>query len=81
MLMSIAFNYAIGTAIERSKPKSKKAKTLLTTGIVLNLTLLAYYKYANFLLTSVDAIIGTDWNIPNIILPLGISFYTFTQTA
>jgi alginate O-acetyltransferase complex protein AlgI len=81
MLMSIAFNYAIGTAIERSKPKSQQAKTLLTTGIVINLCLLAYYKYANFLLTSIDAVIGTDWNVSNIILPLGISFYTFTQTA
>ncbi|HBB32404.1 MAG TPA: membrane-bound O-acyltransferase family protein [Cyanobacteria bacterium UBA8803] len=81
MLMSIAFNYLIGRAIETSKLGSPKAKSLLWLGIGVNLILLGYYKYANFFITSFDAIANTDWTIPPIILPIGISFYTFTQTA
>jgi alginate O-acetyltransferase complex protein AlgI len=81
MLFSIAVNYFIGTAIEQSPLKSQQAKTLLTLGICFNLGLICYYKYANFLLSSIDAIAGTNWNVAHIILPIGISFYTFTQTA
>ncbi|HBE21269.1 MAG TPA: membrane-bound O-acyltransferase family protein [Cyanobacteria bacterium UBA11149] len=81
MLISIGFNYFIGRSIEETPLGSKKATSLLWTGIGLNLALLCYYKYANFFLSSFDAIAGTDWTLPNIILPLGISFYTFTQTA
>lgn len=81
ILISIGFNYFIGRSIEETPLGSKKARTLLWIGIGVNLLLLAYYKYANFFVTSFDAIAGTDWTLPNIILPLGISFYTFTQTA
>ena len=81
MLISMGFNYFIGRSIEETPLGSKKANTLLWTGIGGNLALLCYYKYANFFLSSLDAIAGTDWTLPNIILPLGISFYTFTQTA
>jgi alginate O-acetyltransferase complex protein AlgI len=81
ILISIGVNYTVGTAIERAKPKSRKAKTLLWSGIGFNLILLGYYKYADFFLTSVNAITNADWTLLNIILPLGISFYTFTQTA
>ncbi|HAJ61633.1 MAG TPA: membrane-bound O-acyltransferase family protein, partial [Cyanobacteria bacterium UBA8543] len=39
------------------------------------------YKYANFFITSLDQLLNTNWRVPEVILPLGISFYTFTQTA
>jgi alginate O-acetyltransferase complex protein AlgI len=81
MLISIAINFAIGKQIEVTESKSKQAKLLLIIGIVINIGLLGYYKYANFFLSSIDAVLGTDWHIDNLILPLGISFYTFTQTA
>ncbi|HEY9651831.1 MAG TPA: MBOAT family protein [Coleofasciculaceae cyanobacterium] len=81
MLVSIGFNYLIGRTIEEVKLENKKAKRLLWIGIGFNVILLGYYKYANFFLTSFDAIANTNFTIPAIILPLGISFYTFTQTA
>ncbi len=81
MLISIGVNYLIGTSIEKGKPRTKKAKQLLWLGICFNLMLLGYFKYANFFLASFTAIAKTDWTLYNIILPLGISFYTFTQTA
>ena len=47
----------------------------------MNLCLLGYYKYANFFIENVEAILGSEWNINIILLPIGISFYTFTQIA
>ncbi len=81
LLISIGCNYFIGTSIERAKLASQQAKVLLSIGICLNLALLGYYKYANFFITSLDQLFNADWRTSEIILPLGISFYTFTQTA
>jgi D-alanyl-lipoteichoic acid acyltransferase DltB (MBOAT superfamily) len=46
-----------------------------------NLAVLFYYKYANFFLTNVDALFGQQHHWLNVVLPLGISFFTFTQIA
>ncbi len=56
-------------------------KHLLIVAITLNLALLAYYKYANFFVSSINAVAGSSWSLGEIILPLGISFFTFTQIA
>jgi alginate O-acetyltransferase complex protein AlgI len=81
LLISIVFNHQIGKAIENTKPEGKQAKILLWLGISINLSIIAYYKYANFFLSSINGVLNTDLIIPTIILPLGISFYTFTQIA
>jgi alginate O-acetyltransferase complex protein AlgI len=81
LLISIVCNYSIGKSIEWVKPGTRQAKVLLWIGICLNLALLGYYKYANFFITSLDQLLNANWRVPEIILPLGISFYTFTQTA
>ncbi len=65
----------------RSQLLPQRKKHILIFAITANLALLAYYKYANFFVSNVDAVLGTDWNFSNIILPLGISFFTFTQIA
>ena len=54
---------------------------LLFVAISANLLLLGYYKYANFFVGSVNSVAGTQWDMGSIILPLGISFFTFTQIA
>jgi len=81
LLISIGSNYFIGKTIEGIKPESPEAKKWLIIGICFNLGLLGYYKYADFFITSLAQVLGTNWQVPEIILPLGISFYTFTQTA
>ncbi len=81
LLTSIVINYQVGKRISKSVFGSRQAKNLLWAGICFNLALLAYYKYANFFINSVEQVFNTNWSIPQIILPLGISFYTFTQTA
>lgn len=80
LLTSIAFNYCIGVLIAKNEPAFRR-KTWLVIGLAANLLLLAYYKYANFFLGTANDLAGTHWNAGEIILPLGISFFTFTQIA
>jgi len=81
LLISMVFNYLVGKAITEVKLQSKQAKMFLLLGITVNLSLIAYYKYASFFLSSINNILKINLNIPEIILPLGISFFTFTQIA
>jgi alginate O-acetyltransferase complex protein AlgI len=76
MLMNYGFAYTISkNTVERQR------KLLLIAGIVFNVGLLGYYKYADFFIDNFNVLIGSDYNLLNIILPLGISFFTFQQIA
>lgn len=77
LLASICFNFLIGRWIERIQSK----KAVLTLGIVVNVCLLGYFKYMGFFVETFDFVFGAGYSIPQIVLPLGISFFTFTQTA
>jgi alginate O-acetyltransferase complex protein AlgI len=81
LLLSMAFNFYCGRAISAEKPEGKAARALLWLGIASNLGLIIYYKYAGFFVASANGLFNTDFILPAIILPLGISFYTFTQIA
>jgi len=65
----------------RGKTGVGKGKQLLSVAITANLMLLAYYKYANFFLDNINSAAGLQLSLGKIILPLGISFFTFTQIA
>jgi len=78
LILSITFNYVTATAMVRNEDKRRR-KHLLFSAVVVDLFLLGYYKYAGFFLGAVDTIAGTDLAVPAILLPLGISFYTFQQ--
>jgi alginate O-acetyltransferase complex protein AlgI len=84
LLASIVINYTVGVALikeQKREDKSKKSRNILIIGLVFDLTLLGYYKYANFFVENVNALTGMNWNLAEVILPLGISFFTFTQIA
>lgn len=84
LLLSIAFNYAMAYVVGHLlvfRGEVIRAKTLLVAAIIVNLTLLGYFKYANFFIGSINHLVGTEWSLSVIILPLGISFFTFTQIA
>src|SRR5688572_7644277 len=83
LLASIAFNYCGGVYIARLVRDGKRtqAKPLLVVAIGADLALLCYYKYANFFLQVSSDLAGTNLSLGTIILPLGISFFTFTQIA
>jgi D-alanyl-lipoteichoic acid acyltransferase DltB (MBOAT superfamily) len=79
ILASIAVNYACYLGIRRlSQPRGK---LLLTLGIVFNLGLLGYFKYAGFFAGNVGELLGLDMPALAIVLPLAISFFTFQQIA
>lgn len=76
ILASMLFNYGIGNVLS-----SKNSRIILIVGIIANLALLGYFKYANFFVDTVNNVAGTSFNLNNIILPLAISFFTFQQIA
>src|SRR5512139_1885608 len=84
IISSILFNFAIGMSLRKSGGEGASTvpkRMVLITGITANIALLGYYKYTDFFITNLNAF--TDWQIglQRIVLPLGISFFTFTQIA
>jgi D-alanyl-lipoteichoic acid acyltransferase DltB (MBOAT superfamily) len=79
LLGSITFNYICATLIAKTKHRPKLAKTILTFGIITNLAILFFYKYLFTLLSFLNStgVIENHWE--GVLLPLGISFFTFTQ--
>ena len=60
---------------------NKKAKIILITGVTLNLLVLFYFKYYDFFIENVNALLGSSFSLKHILLPLGISFFTFQQIS
>jgi D-alanyl-lipoteichoic acid acyltransferase DltB (MBOAT superfamily) len=80
LLASIAFNYVIGLLLISKRPRPAWRFAALTIGVAGDLLTLGYFKYAGFLATNFNAIFSTGFTV-NVLLPVGISFYTFTQIA
>ena len=75
LLLSIGMNWAFGLGMERTKSHKK---CVLVLSVLCNLALLGYYKYADFLLNTVDALLpGAGLPRLHLPLPIGISFFTF----
>ena len=83
LLLSIGINYFVSIKINvgRDGNKTSVAKAWMISGIVFNLSLLLYFKYFDFFISNINLAFGTDWTLKNLILPLGISFFTFKQIA
>jgi len=81
ILASMLFNYAVGLSLSNLSTQSPRKKTLLIFGVAANLGALGYFKYANFFIHNVNMLLGAHWSMEQIILPLGISFFTFQQVA
>lgn len=79
LIASISFNYFIGLHIAQTIMPARKR--WLIVGVSSNLLLLAYFKYANFFLETISFVGNNGLPSLDIILPIGISFYTFTQVA
>ena len=83
LITSICFNYSSGYLIGHrvSLRQQTLAKSTLAFAIIANLLLLGYFKYSNFFIDSANQFLGAQIGTLDIILPLGISFFTFTQIA
>jgi len=68
-------------ALGAAPARKSSAWVILILGVAFNLVLLGYFKYANFFVDSVNALTGADFFLSHIVLPIGISFFTFTQIA
>jgi D-alanyl-lipoteichoic acid acyltransferase DltB (MBOAT superfamily) len=78
--ISIAFNYLIGRGIDSNRKPCVRYR-LLVFGVLVNLAAIAWFKYANFIYQSLTGILGQAAEPLTIVLPIGISFFTFTQIA
>ena len=83
IMLSIGVNFAVGQILARAHQRNTKrsARPWLLAGIVFNLGLLGYFKYANFTVDNLNTLLDTDFHLHTIILPLAISFFTFQQIA
>ena len=79
LLVSILVNYQFGYQLRHRVDNAQGAKTILWAGVAFNLCLIAYFKYANFFVTASNELSGSSLFLNEIILPLGISFFTFQQ--
>ncbi|HIJ62385.1 MAG TPA: MBOAT family protein [Rhodospirillaceae bacterium] len=80
LLASAGFNYGAGLLLARSPPGDAR-RPALALAVAANLALLGYFKYADFFIQTVNATFAAGWPAMQIVLPLGISFFTFTQIA
>ena len=80
IVSSICFNYILSLLFERFKGIKAK-KVLFALGIAFNLGILFYYKYYDFFVDNINKAFKTDFALKNILLPLGISFFTFQQLS
>jgi alginate O-acetyltransferase complex protein AlgI len=83
---SILVNYFFGAHLAPAPDTPDRARRLrLALAISINLGLLAYFKYANFFVANANVALGalhhSVLDLPNVVLPIGISFFTFTQIA
>lgn len=79
LMASVVSNYVIGGILCRSHEEGRPSKKLLLTGVVGNLFALGYFKYTNFFVDISNQLTGNQFDHLSIILPIGISFYTFIQ--
>lgn len=76
LLISSLVNYILGRLISK-----KNKKLFLIIGLIFNFGLLFYFKYFNFFLSNINSLFKTNINLFSIVLPLGISFYTFKNAS
>lgn len=80
ILLSIGMNYLCYRGIYRCKgPKIRK--TIMLAGVIMNVGILFYFKYFDFFLENINVALKTDFALRNLLLPLGISFFTFQQIS
>ncbi len=80
LLASVVFNYLCGSYLQSATDR-RLAGFVLALAVIANLLVLGYFKYAIFFADVANTLTGAEFNVQKIILPLGISFFTFQQIA
>lgn len=76
MLILTAIGFVFGLMIEKMRGR-RAGKLLLALGVAITLSFMLYFKYTDFFLDNLGRLFGAEFPLPGIILPIGISFYTF----
>ncbi len=77
MVFSIVINYIFGRLMDKNRADRRRLKLLLVLSVVIDLGLLGFFKYTDFIIENLNAAFGTGFDLLNVALPIGISFYTF----
>ena len=80
IVSSVVINFAFYRLSCRLNDEKKK-KFAMIVAVCINLGILFYYKYFNFFVDTVNTVLSTEWTVRTILLPLGISFFTFQQVS
>jgi alginate O-acetyltransferase complex protein AlgI len=81
MLLSTITDYGFGLLLSRPKLTTIQRKWIVVSSVVINLGLLSYFKYADFLIQNINELLGTHIPLTDLPLPIGISFYTFQSMS
>jgi len=84
LIISVVINYGIGFSLQggiAADAGGMRRKIMLLLGLLFNIGLLGYYKYSDFLIVNINAAAGSNIDLLNLLLPLGISFFTFMQIS
>lgn len=77
MMFSILINYIFGRLMDKKRENRRRLKLMLVLSVVIDLGLLGFFKYTDFIITNLNAAFSTGFDLLNVALPIGISFYTF----
>lgn len=80
LLISILVNFGLAKGITATEQKAGR-RALLALGLLVNIGALFYFKYYDFFIENVNAVFKTDFALLHLVMPLGVSFYTFQQIA
>ena len=77
MMLSITINYVFGLLMEKNRQNTRRLKLMLVLSVVIDLALLCFFKYTDFVISNINAAFDTGFDLLKLALPIGISFYTF----
>lgn len=81
MLFSIGINYIFGILVHKTKKDLRLSRFIIILTVICNLSVIGYYKYANFFISNVNSIFHMDIKKLNVVMPIGISFFTFQSLS
>lgn len=81
LVLSVLFNFGLGALIGKTADQPRRSKLILAIGVIGNVSLLAYFKYAGFLVNIFNEVSGKHLDLGKIFLPLAISFFTLQQIS
>ena len=81
MVFTIVFDYAAGRLLQRYSGNGRAAKAVLAVCVCVNIGMLCFFKYAGLLVSTANSVLGAGLDVPEVPLPVGISFYMFESVS